>query len=91
MPKAFTATLMLRIKLAVGKHRYVPVAVHTNGRLKPHTGLLNGKPVYHPEATYYLGYWTHDRRIYEPLGKDRQAALTPSYVGFTCSKVSRWA
>ena len=59
-----------------GKHRYVPVAVHANGRLKPLTGVVDGEPVSEPEGAYYLRYRTQRRRVLKPLGKDPQAAMT---------------
>ena len=45
-----TVTLEIRIKLADGKHPFVPAVITANGRVKPFMGLVNGKEEQHKEG-----------------------------------------
>jgi integrase len=68
-------TLMLRIRTADGKRPFVPPVYAANGRLRPLYALVAGKVEHHPEGVYHLRYAKGDQRIWEPVGKDPNAAI----------------
>ena len=50
--------------------RYFPVAISTNGRVKPDVVLVNGREERHPEGAYYLEWRENGRRVRLSVGKD---------------------
>jgi integrase/recombinase XerD len=71
-----TVTLEIRIKLADGKHPFVPAVITSNGRVKPFTGLVNGKEEQHKEGSYYIRWRENGRQPRACVGRDPQLALT---------------
>ena len=65
--------LTKRVQLARG-WRYCPVVLSANGRVKPDTVLVNGKPELHAEGAYYLEWRDNGRRTRVSVGKDAQDA-----------------
>jgi hypothetical protein len=75
------------VQLSDGKWRYCPVVVSSNGRVKPDTVLVSGKPEVHKEGSYAID-WNEDRkRRRVAVGKDaleahaaqqRQPVYSPS-------------
>jgi site-specific recombinase XerD len=68
-------TLMLRIRTADGKRPFVPPVYAANGRLRPLYALVAGNAEHHPEGVYHLRYAANDKRIWESVGKDPNAAI----------------
>jgi integrase len=58
-----------RVHTAKGT-RYCPVVLAANGRVKPDTVLVNGKPERHPEGSYYLEWREGAKRVRLSVGKD---------------------
>ena len=50
--------------------RYCPVVLSANGRVKPDTVLINGKPERHTEGAYYIEWHDNGKRIRLSVGKD---------------------
>jgi len=50
--------------------RYCPVVLSANGRVKPDTVLVNGKPERHTEGAYYLEWSEGSKRVRLSVGKD---------------------
>ncbi|HKN75324.1 MAG TPA: hypothetical protein VJW94_09115, partial [Candidatus Acidoferrum sp.] len=73
---ARTVTLELRIKLADGRHPFVPAVITANGRIKPFVGLVSGKEEQHKEGSYYLRWRENGRQPRACVGRDPQIALT---------------
>ena len=71
-----TVTLEIRIKLADGKHPFVPAVITANGRVKPFMGLVNGKEEQHKEGRYYIRWRENGRQPRACVGRDPQLALT---------------
>jgi integrase/recombinase XerD len=71
-----TVRLKIRVKLPNGSRAYIEPVFSSNNKLKPHYGLVDGKPRHHPEGVYHLRYMKNGKRVWEPVGKDPQAALT---------------
>ncbi len=61
--------LTKRIRTRAGL-RYCPVVLSANGRVKPDTVLVNGKPERHPEGAYYIEWHGDGKRIRLSVGKD---------------------
>jgi integrase/recombinase XerD len=66
--------LTKRVKLS-GQHRYCPVVIAGNGRVKPGYVLVDGQEEYHPEGSYYLDWTEAGRRRRIVVGKDAATAL----------------
>ena len=58
-----------RVKVRGGL-RYCPVVLSANGRIKPDTVLVNGKPEHHGEGAYYLEWREGSKRIRQSVGND---------------------
>jgi integrase/recombinase XerD len=58
-----------RVQTAQGL-RYCPVVLSANGRIKPDTVLVNGKPEHHSEGAYYLEWREGAKRVRRSVGKD---------------------
>ncbi len=58
-----------RVKVGDGL-RYCPVILSANGRIKPDTVLVNGKPEHHTEGAYYLEWREGSKRIRQSVGND---------------------
>jgi integrase/recombinase XerD len=71
-----TVTLEIRIKLADGRHPFVPAVITSNGRVKPFAGLVNGREEQHKEGTYYIRWGENGRQPRACVGRDPQLALT---------------
>lgn len=71
-----TVTLEIRIKLADGKHPFVPAVITANGRVKPFVGLVNGKEEQHKEGRYYIRWRENGRQPRTCVGRDPRLALT---------------
>jgi integrase/recombinase XerD len=65
--------LTKRIRTRAGL-RYCPVVLSANGRVKPDTVLVNGKPERHPEGAYYIEWHGDGKRIRLSVGKDAAEA-----------------
>src|ERR1035438_4572096 len=61
--------LTKRIRTNAGL-RYCPVVLSANGRVKPDTVLVNGKPERHTEGAYYLEWSEGSKRLRLSVGKD---------------------
>jgi integrase len=61
--------LTKRVRTRAGL-RYCPVVLSANGRVKPDTVLVNGKPERHPEGAYYIEWHGDGKRIRLSVGKD---------------------
>jgi len=61
--------LTKRVQTSKGM-RYCPVALSANGRVKPDTVVINGKPERHPEGAYYIEWHGDGKRIRLSVGKD---------------------
>ena len=62
--------LYLRVRLPDGSYPYVAAVYASNGRLRPHTAVHQGKSLHCPASTYYLRYQQDGRRVWEPVGTD---------------------
>ena len=71
-----TVHLKLRVKLPDGSRAYVEPVYSANQKLKPLYGVVDGKHRHHPEGVYHLRYAKGGKRIWEPVGKDPQVAMT---------------
>jgi hypothetical protein len=71
-----TVRLKIRVKLPNGSRAYVDPVFSPNNKLKPHYGLIDGRPQHHPEGVYHLRYVKGGKRVWEPVGNDPQVALT---------------
>src|SRR5258706_10007203 len=58
-----------RIQTSKGM-RYCPVVLSANGRIKPDSVLVNGKPERHTEGAYYLEWREGAKRVRLSVGKD---------------------
>ena len=67
--------LTKRVKTAQGL-RYCPVALSSNGRVKPDLVLVHGKEEKHPEGAYYLEWREGSKRVRLSVGKDAADAST---------------
>jgi len=54
--------LTKRVKTAQGL-RYLPLALSSNGRVKPDVVIVNGKEERHPEGGYYLDWTEGTNRV----------------------------
>jgi integrase/recombinase XerD len=61
--------LTKRVETRVGS-RYCPVVLSANGRVKPDTVLVKGKPERHSEGAYYIEWHDKGKRIRLSVGKD---------------------
>ena len=74
---------------ADGKRPFVNPVYAANGRLRPLYALVAGKAEHHPEGAYHLRYAENDKRIWESVGRDPNAAIAAKLVS-TYSKPRRW-
>jgi integrase/recombinase XerD len=74
--KNLRVRIKMRVKLANGSRAYVDPVFASNGTLKPFVALVGGKPTHHPEAVYHLRYVRRGKRVWEPVGKEPQLALS---------------
>jgi integrase/recombinase XerD len=65
--------LTKRVKTAQGL-RYLPVALASNGRVKPDVVIVNGQEERHSEGGYYLDWTQGTNRVRVSVGKDPQDA-----------------
>jgi integrase/recombinase XerD len=65
----------LRVRLPDGSYPYLKPAYASNGRLRPHVAIRNGKATHFPDGTYYLRHQLGSKRIWEPAGDDPSLAL----------------
>ena len=70
-----TVTLEIRIKLADGRHPFVPAVITSNGRVKPFVGMVNGKEEQHKEGSYYIRWRENGSQPRACVGRDPQLAL----------------
>jgi integrase/recombinase XerD len=68
--------IYIRVRLSDGAHPFLEPAQAGNNRLKPFYALVDGKPQHHPEGVYYLRYVRNDKRVWEKVGTDPNAAVT---------------
>jgi integrase len=61
--------LTKRVKTSQGL-RFCPVAISTNGRVKPDYVLIGNKEQRHPEGAYYLEWYEGSRRVRQSVGRD---------------------
>jgi hypothetical protein len=54
---------------------YLKAAFASNGRLRPHHALRNGKVLSFPGSTYHLRYNHDGKRVSESVGNDPSVAL----------------
>jgi hypothetical protein len=66
--------LYLRVRLPDGSYPYLKPAYASNGRIRPHCAIYNGKAVPFPGSTYYLRYTLEGKRVWEPAGSDPSQA-----------------
>jgi integrase len=69
-----TVNLTKRVLTSKG-WRYCPVIFSANGRVKPDTVLVNGKPENHKEGAYYLEWYEGEKRRRESVGKNAADAV----------------
>src|SRR5450432_848960 len=62
-----------RVKTPKGS-RFCPVVLSANGRIKPDTVLINGKPEHHSEGSYYIEWYDGAKRVRLSVGADAQDA-----------------
>jgi integrase len=74
MAKNPKVAILMRIKEA-GKRPYVK-PVWNGNRLKPMVGLVNGKEMHRPEASYYLRFTQDGKNCLEPAGYDPIEVMT---------------
>lgn len=67
--------LYLRVRLPDGTYPYLKPAYASNGRIKPHHAIRDGRVIHSPGSTYYLRYPVADKRVWEPVGDDPALAL----------------
>ena len=69
-------SLILRARRPDGTRAHYTAVVSSNGRIKPHYGIVNGKATSLPGSTYYLRYLEGGKRVWEGVGSDPAQALT---------------
>lgn len=67
--------LTKRVKTPRGL-RYLPVALSSNGRVKPDVVIVNGQEERHPEGGYYLDWTESTKRVRLSVGNDAQDAFS---------------
>jgi integrase/recombinase XerD len=67
--------LYLRARLSDGSYPYLAAPYASNGRIRPHTAMHQGKSLHRSASTYYLRYQQDGRRIWEPVGDDPSVAV----------------
>ena len=65
----YSVNLTKRVQTAHGM-RYLPVAISSNGRVKPDMVLVQGGEERHPEGAYYLEWRENGKRVRLSVGKD---------------------
>jgi integrase/recombinase XerD len=65
----YSVNLTKRVQTPDGM-RYLPVAVSSNGRVKPDVVLVNGREEKHAEGAYYLEWRENGKRVRLSVGKD---------------------
>ena len=68
--------LYLRVRLANGKRIYAKPAFTAKGRIKQSYAIIDKKLEHHPEGVYHLRYVKGEKRVWESVGTDAQAAIT---------------
>ena len=76
MKKSPVVRLKLRVRLPDGTRAYLDPVHTANHKLKPLLAHHNGLPVHFPDGVYHLRYLKGDRRVWEAVGSDAQAAFT---------------
>jgi integrase/recombinase XerD len=69
------ARLYLRVRLPDGSYPYLKAAYASNGRLRSHHAVHNGKVHPFPGSAYYLRYNHCGKRVWESAGDDPSLAL----------------
>jgi hypothetical protein len=67
--------LYIRVRLPDGSYPYLKPAYASNGRLRPHHAIQNGRAVHFPGSTYYLRFHLGGRRVWESAGVDPTLAV----------------
>jgi hypothetical protein len=67
--------LYIRVRLPDGSYPYLKAAYASNGRIRPHHAIHNGKAVHFPGSAYYLRYHLDGKRVWEPAGDDPALAV----------------
>jgi hypothetical protein len=62
--------LYIRVRLPDGSYPYLKPSYASNGRIKPHQALYNGRATHFPVSTYYLRYHLDGNRVWESAGGD---------------------
>ena len=66
--------LYIRVRLPDGTYPYLKPAYASNGRLRPHHAIHNGKAAHFPGSSYHLRYRCDGKRVWEPAGDDPSLA-----------------
>jgi len=67
--------LYLRVRLPDGTYPYLKAVFASNGRIRPHYAIHEGKPVHFPDSSYHLRYQVGGKRIWEPVGSEPSLAI----------------
>lgn len=68
MSKRAKVAALMRIKEAGSRPYMKPV--WNGNKLKPHIGIIHGKEMHRPEASYYLRFTHKGKNCLEPTGRD---------------------
>jgi integrase/recombinase XerD len=67
--------LYIRVRLPDGHHAYLKPAWNRNRTLRAGYALVGGQPVAHPDGVYYLRFLRGDKRVWQAIGPDADAAV----------------
>ena len=67
--------LYIRVRLPDGSHPYLKPVYASNGRIRAHYAVHDGKATHFPAASYHLRYPVNGKRIWELVGNDPSAAV----------------
>jgi integrase/recombinase XerD len=67
--------LYIRVRLPDGSYPYLKPAYASNGRIRPHHAIHEGKATPFPGSSYYLRVSVDGKRTWEPAGDDPSLAL----------------
>jgi integrase/recombinase XerD len=67
--------LYLRVRLPDRTYPYLKAVFASNGRVRPHCAIHDGKPIHFPGSSYHLRYQVGGKRIWEPVGSEPSLAI----------------
>src|ERR1700685_2150150 len=67
--------LYIRVRIPDGSYPYLKPAYASNGRIRPHYAIHNGRATHFAGSNYYLRYCLNGKRVWDSAGSDPSLAL----------------